>query len=52
MKAMIIALLVTIGLASADVFVNGYFRSNGTYVESHYRTNPDGIKWNNYSYRW
>jgi hypothetical protein len=30
--------------------VKGYYRKNGTYVRPHYRTNPDGIKWNNYSY--
>jgi len=36
--------------ASALVHVNGYYKSNGTYVAPHYRTNPDGIKWNNFSY--
>ena len=35
--------------ANALVLVDGYFKSNGTYVESHYRTNPDGICWNNFS---
>jgi hypothetical protein len=30
------------------VRVNGYYRSNGTYVQPHYRSNPDGYKWNNY----
>lgn len=28
--------------------VRGYYRSNGTYVQPHYRSNPDGNKWNNY----
>jgi len=37
--------------AKADVYVRGYTRSNGTYVEPYYRSNPDGIKWNNKSYR-
>jgi hypothetical protein len=36
--------------AHADVFVNGYTRSNGTYVAPHYRTAPDGNPYNNYSY--
>ncbi|MDA2474487.1 hypothetical protein PDN47_25875 [Bacillus cereus] len=27
--------------------VNGYYRSDGTYVEGHMRSNPDGIKSNN-----
>ena len=45
---MMIGLISVIGLnlntaANALVSVDGYFKSNGTYVESHYRTNPDGI---------
>ncbi|MES1923110.1 hypothetical protein MHBO_004651, partial [Bonamia ostreae] len=27
--------------------VRGHFRSNGTYVQPYYRTEPDGVKWNN-----
>ena len=51
---MMIGLISVIGLnlntaANALVLVDGYFKSNGTYVESHYRTNPDGICWNNFS---
>lgn len=33
-----------------DTYVRGYFRSNGTYVQPHYRSAPDGIPYNNYSY--
>ena len=45
---MMIGLISVIGLnlnpaANALVLVDGYYKSNGTYVESHYRTNPDGI---------
>ena len=36
--------------APATVQVRGYTRSDGTYVQSHTRTAPDGIKWNNKSY--
>jgi chromosome segregation ATPase len=36
--------------ASAIVDVDGYFRDDGTYVESHYRSDPDGLKFNNRSY--
>ncbi len=36
-------------LANADVFVRGYYRSDGTRVRSHYRSNPDGNFWNNWS---
>lgn len=32
------------------VYVDGYFRDDGTYVRSHFRTAPDGIEENNISY--
>jgi len=32
-----------------DVYVRGYFRKDGTYVRPHWRTQPDGYFWNNYS---
>jgi hypothetical protein len=35
--------------AEADTYVRGYFRSNGTYVQPHYRSNPDGNFYNNWS---
>ena len=34
----------------AHVHVGAYFRSDGTYVQSHYRTAPDGTKLNNWSH--
>jgi len=37
-----------------DVYVRGYYRKDGTYVRPHYRSKPDGVKYNNYgraSYR-
>ncbi|MAT67951.1 MAG: hypothetical protein CMJ58_00325 [Planctomycetaceae bacterium] len=37
------------GHASADTWVRGYFRSNGTYVQSHYRSDADGNFYNNWS---
>lgn len=40
-------LLLAVG---KEVYVKGYFRSNGTYVAPHVRTYPDGIPWNNYSF--
>lgn len=37
--------------ATADAgWVDGYWRSNGTYVNGYYRTDPDLYKWNNYSF--
>ncbi len=35
--------------AYAVVSVRGYYRSNGTYVAPHYRSNPDGNFYNNWS---
>ena len=51
---MMIGLISVIGLnlnsaANALVLVDGYFKSNGTYVDSHFRTNPDGFCSNNFS---
>lgn len=37
------------GQNSDDVYVNGYYKKNGTYVESHYRTSPNNTKEDNYS---
>ena len=54
MKAFIITLLLFV-LFSSLVYAQGYhrvrpyFRSNGTYVQPHYRTNPDGNRLNNWS---
>jgi hypothetical protein len=35
--------------ASADVYVHGYTRSDGTYVAPHFRSDPDGNFYNNWS---
>lgn len=36
--------------ADASVRVRGYYRKDGTYVQPHYRSNPDGNPYNNWSY--
>ena len=36
--------------AVADVFVHGYYRHSGTYVQPHYRSSPNGTVTDNYSY--
>ena len=51
---MMIGLISVIGLnlntaANALVYVNGYFKSNGTYVSPYVRINPDGFCYNNFS---
>src|SRR4051794_14410817 len=36
---------------SAQTYVHGYTKSNGTYVAPHYRSSPDNSLYNNYSTR-
>ena len=48
-----LAIVALIGLLcsalSADVYVNGYYRADGTYVAPYYRSSPDGSVSNNWS---
>lgn len=37
-------------VSAQDVYVKGYYRKDGTYVQPHYRSAPDGNPYNNYSY--
>lgn len=37
-------------LLASDVWVNGYYRKDGTYVSPHYRSAPDGNPYNNWSF--
>lgn len=39
-----------IGNVDAYVSVKGYYRKNGTYVAPHVRSEPNGLKYDNYSY--
>jgi hypothetical protein len=48
---MLICLVGFVGSSFADVYVRGHFRGHGTYVQPHYRSNPDGYLFNNRSYR-
>lgn len=50
--SVVITLLVVplVSEARGAVHVNGYYRSNGTYVQPHYRSAPDGNPYNNWSY--
>lgn len=45
-----VILLAPVASVHADVWVNGYYRSNGTYVKGHYRSSPDSSPYNNWSY--
>ncbi len=47
--ASISMLFIAAGNAKAG-YVNGYFKSNGTYVDGYYRSDPNGLKYDNYSW--
>ncbi len=48
MMSLLLGLCIA-GTAFADVHVNGYYRKDGTYVQPHYRTNPNSTVNDNYS---
>jgi hypothetical protein len=56
MKKLLFSIVILFGTFLLPTFhalavhVNGYYRSNGTYVNSYERTSPDGDPYNNYSY--
>ncbi len=51
MKQLILFILIASTLQTfSQVRVSGYYRKNGTYVQPHYRSNPDGNPYNNWSY--
>ena len=45
----IVVLFAFCAEAAAQVYVQGHYRSNGTYVNAHYRSSPDGNFYNNWS---
>lgn len=47
----IAALVIVVVMASAQVRVRGYVRHNVTHAQPHYRSNPDGSFYNNWSTR-
>ena len=52
MKKLIVSAIFVVFLLSpvfADTWVNGYYKSNGTYVQGHYRSSPDSYRNNNWS---
>lgn len=52
MKKLILTAVMVLAFIStamaADCWVNGYYRSNGTYVQGYYRSCPDSDRSNNY----
>ena len=49
MKYFILAFMVAFGISTADTWVNGYFKEDGTYVPGHWRSDPDGDPSNNWT---
>src|SRR5262245_49925369 len=49
LRLLLFVLVLLAQAATAQVHVRGYFRRDGTYVRPHYRSNPDGNFWNNWS---
>ena len=45
---LISVILVSANAMAYDTKVNGYYRSNGSYVQSYHRTSPDNTINNNY----
>ena len=45
----LVVVCATAIVADASVRVGGYYRSSGTYVQPHYRSNPDSSFRNNWS---
>ena len=50
-SAIAVALLLSAPFVHADTYVDGYTRSDGTYVQGHYRTDPNSTVRDNYSYQ-
>ena len=47
----VFGLLLVSTAAFADVYVQGYYKKNGTYVAPHYRSSPNSTKLDNWSTR-
>lgn len=45
---LLLSLLIS-STSFAEVYVKGHYRKNGTYVESHYRSDPNKSKTDNWS---
>ncbi|RKY98037.1 MAG: hypothetical protein DRQ10_07860 [Candidatus Hydrothermota bacterium] len=48
MQVIFYGVLLVFGTLGQAKWIHGYFRSDGTYVRGHYRSIPDGVKWNNF----
>jgi hypothetical protein len=46
---LVLAFVAQFSFGQNTVYVNGYYRSNGTYVQPHYRTSPNNTVQDNWS---
>jgi len=44
-----VSLLTCLTIAQADEWVDGYYKTDGTYVQGHWRSSRDDKYWNNWS---
>lgn len=53
MKKILLAILLTVFIVptvdARDVRVNGYYKTDGTYTQPHYRTSPNNTQSDNWS---
>lgn len=51
MKRVLLAILMAVMVMPvfADTYVKGYTRKDGTYVQGHYRSDPNQYRYDNYS---
>ena len=49
MSLVLLFALIGLCFAQNSIYVEGYYRSDGTYVAPHYRSSPDGNFYNNWS---
>jgi hypothetical protein len=47
--ALVMVIYMIAPVTMGDVYVEGYYRNDGTYVEPHWRSDPDGDISNNWS---
>lgn len=47
----ILMFFLFVTMAFADTFVNGYTRRDGTYVQPHYRSDPNSTTQDNWSHK-
>lgn len=52
MVKIVLSIFLTLFFTSSfsQVYVNGYYRKNGTYVEPHYRSSPNSSPYDNFSF--